>query len=640
MQNKYEVIGIVGEGAYGVVYKCKNKETKEYVAIKRFKETKDDIVKKTMRRELAMLKLLKHENVVDFLDCFKNKGNLYLVFEYVERTLLELLEEKPGGLHPSLIKKLMFQLCKAIKYLHDQNIIHRDIKPENLLINNQMQLKLCDFGFARKITMKANENLTDYVATRWYRSPELLITNGYYGTEVDYWAIGCIMGELADGNPLFPGENETDQLHCIQKVLGNLPQEQVNVFYKNPLYIGKRLLDVDKPETLKKRYMGKLPKIAIDFMEGLLELDPKKRLNGNNVFSHPYFQGMENNNNTNNSNVTSVKNSVIMTPYKHKIALSVEDKGSEKQMQQQHVHFNTNSNREYKDKVNNNSTTMNNNNTFTKFNNSSNKNNQTTYNTTNINIINYNYNNSESNNTHNQHKNIFKKILFNTNPNNKTPSHNNNNNNNIHNISNSIILTTPKVGMMTLGNNFPINSNNKNNILKYITTPSNNQHSQKHEMSSSLTSFVHFNKSKYNSPPIISISPTHTNYNGKNKTFFVDNKGNYGSNPYPKPLRTSENNNNVIYEDAEFLNDNKYKNKYIFHGSNKKYFGYNNNNTKYSNGHNNGIMSYYNGGINTKGYFGGGNNKFQLPSLGTMYKGNYNHLYNNHHLLKYILDHS
>ena len=147
MQNKYEVIGVVGEGAYGIVYKCKDRDTKEFVAIKKFKETEDEIVKKTMRRELKMLQLLKHENVVEFKNAFKKKGNLFLVFEYVEKNLLELLQESPSGLEPSLIKKLIYQLCKAIKYLHDQNVIHRDIKPENLLINNDMILKLCDFGF-------------------------------------------------------------------------------------------------------------------------------------------------------------------------------------------------------------------------------------------------------------------------------------------------------------------------------------------------------------------------------------------------------------------------------------------------------------------------------------------------------------
>ena len=276
MQNKYEVLGVVGEGAYGIVYKCKNKETGKYVAIKRFKEVDDDLVKKTMKRELKMLQKLHHPNVVDFQEAYKRKGNLYLVFEFVDKNLLELLQEHPQGLDPNLIRHLIYQLCKAIKYMHDQNIIHRDVKPENLLITENMELKLCDFGFARLISGSCTEKLTDYVATRWYRAPELLLTQGEYGKEVDYWAIGCIMGELVDGNPMFPGENEIDQIYCIQKVLGNLTEEETEMFYNNPLFNGKNLLNVTKPETLQRRYMGKLSKVDISFMKGLLELDPKK----------------------------------------------------------------------------------------------------------------------------------------------------------------------------------------------------------------------------------------------------------------------------------------------------------------------------------------------------------------------------
>ena len=293
MQKKYDVLGVVGEGAYGIVYKCRNKETGKYVAIKKFKEIEDKLVQKTMKRELKMLQLLKHDNVVDFQEAFIYKKNLFLVFEYVEKTLLEVLEKSPEGLNPKLIRSFVFQMCKAVHYLHLNNIIHRDVKPENLLIDENMKLKLCDFGFARKITLNNNNNninaMTDYVATRWYRSPELLLSKGIYGPEVDYWAIGCIMGELADGNPMFPGENEVDQLDCIIKVLGNLPQDLVNMFYDNPLYNGKELLKVNRPESLERRYMGKLGPSAIDFLKGLLQLDPNKRINDETVFKHKYF---------------------------------------------------------------------------------------------------------------------------------------------------------------------------------------------------------------------------------------------------------------------------------------------------------------------------------------------------------------
>jgi cyclin-dependent kinase-like len=646
MQNKYEVIEVVGEGAYGIVYKCRNKETKEYVAIKKFKETEDELVKKTMKRELRVLQLLQHDNIVEFKDAFKRKGNLFLVFEYVERNLLELLEAKPTGLEPTLIKSLIYQLCKAVKYLHDLNIIHRDVKPENLLVSNTNKLKLCDFGFARKVNINKKENLTDYVATRWYRSPELLITNGYYGPEVDYWAIGCIMGELADGNPLFPGENETDQLHCIQKVLGNLPQEQIDIFYRNPLYSGKKLLDVEKPETLERRYMGKLPKIAISFMKGLLELDPKRRLNGKTVFSHPYFQGMDPGFNNKNIN--------IITPNKGQITLSVEDKSTERSS----VIVNPNTSIQFNNSNSNRDNNHNNNKdkgnyppvqvSYTPSKNVD----QTTYNTTNINIINYNYNNNNNTNNNgvnavsqNQVKPMFKKIILtntsttgvnNSNNNNTNNKSNNNpppnihliNNNNNNTNSNSVMLgAIPKVGLMTLSNNFPKYLNNKNPMFKYMKTPIKGTPIKK-EISPSSTSFNFTNKPKYNSPQIISLIPTKAPYATEgNRTFYQDTKNIYSQNQ----LRNTNYNSNIIYEDAEFTTSQsiqKNNNKYMNTGMHKVHIGFSNPQKsikKKQMGHN-AIMSYYNGNINKKGYFGGKYN-FQLPSLGKVYRGQY-HLQN------------
>ena len=165
MQNKYEVIGIIWKGAYGIAYKCKNLETGKYVGIKKFKEIWGDLIKKTMKRELKMLPKLHHPNIVEFQDSFKRKGNLFLVFEYVENNLLELIEENSQGLEPNLIKNIIYLLCKAIHYFHPQKIIHRDIKPENLLIKKNNETKLCDFGFAGLISGNF-EKITNYITTR------------------------------------------------------------------------------------------------------------------------------------------------------------------------------------------------------------------------------------------------------------------------------------------------------------------------------------------------------------------------------------------------------------------------------------------------------------------------------------------
>ena len=472
MQNKYEVIGIVGEGAYGIVYKCKNKETGKYVAIKKFKEIGDDLIKKTMKRELKMLQRLHHPNIVEFQDAFKRKGNLFLVFEFVDKNLLELIEENPKGLDPNIIKTIIYQLCKAIKYLHGQKIIHRDIKPENLLIAKNNETKLCDFGFARLISGNS-EKLTDYVATRWYRAPELLISQGEYGPEVDYWAIGCIMGELVDGNPLFPGENELDQIHCIQKVLGNLTEKQQETFYSNPIYQGKNLLNITKPETLERKYFGKLNKQAINFLKGLLELEPKKRLNENNVFQHPYFAKLVSNDKTMNNEINEKKIiniNKINTKNDYNDKINVNNTGQSnnqilkiKIIQANHKLNNNNENNVKKGEQNDNNKkvkeVINNINNKSLVMNNINNNNCKQPNITNINIINYNTINE------NYIQNNCQNVILNNNNNKNINEKMKNNINSIiikkeeNNVNNNKIELNPKE------NNENQNNNNNINII-------------------------------------------------------------------------------------------------------------------------------------------------------------------------------
>lgn len=191
------------------------------------------MVKKTASREVKLLRLLKQENIVNLIEAFRRKGinrslstlilagKLYLVFEYVEQNLLEVINRQPSGLDPKLVCLYTFQLLKAVTYCHSYNIIHRDIKPENLLISGEQTLKLCDFGFARILPQPHQQRdsqgaLTEYVATRWYRSPELLLGTLQYGKPADLWAVGCIIAEISTGQPVFPGESEIDQVQ--QKV--------------------------------------------------------------------------------------------------------------------------------------------------------------------------------------------------------------------------------------------------------------------------------------------------------------------------------------------------------------------------------------------------------------------------------------
>ncbi|KAK2519957.1 Cdkl2 [Columba guinea] len=257
---KYQVLGLVGEGSYGVVTKCRNKETGQIVAVKKFLESEEDAaVRKIAVREVKLLK----------------KKRWYLVFEFVDHTVLDDLEAFPNGLDYSRVRKYLFQIIRGIAFCHSHNIIHRDIKPENILVSQAGVVKLCDFGFARTLAA-SGEAYTDYVATRWYRAPELLVGDVKYGKAVDVWAIGSLITEMLTGEPLFPGDSDIDQLYHITKCLGNLIPRHQELFYKNPLFAGMRLPEVKEAESLDKRY-PKLPAAVLDLAKNCLQIDPDKR---------------------------------------------------------------------------------------------------------------------------------------------------------------------------------------------------------------------------------------------------------------------------------------------------------------------------------------------------------------------------
>ncbi|XP_033734922.1 cyclin-dependent kinase-like 1 isoform X26 [Pecten maximus] len=290
---KYEKLTKIGEGSYGVVFKCRNKESGMTVAIKRFVESEEDpLIKKIAMREIRMLKQLKHPNLVNLIEVFRRKKRLHLVFEYVDHTVLHELERSPRGVNEDLVKKIVSQTLEAVNFCHIRNCIHRDVKPENILLSIENKVKLCDFGFARVLTGPSDE-YTDYVATRWYRAPELLVGDPKYGPPVDVWAIGCVFAELLSGQALWPGKSDLDQIFQIKKTLGDLIASQKSAFSSNIFFQGLEIPNVEPehyvPLELK---FHKVSPNALDFMKNCLRMDPADRMTCEELLKHPYMGGM------------------------------------------------------------------------------------------------------------------------------------------------------------------------------------------------------------------------------------------------------------------------------------------------------------------------------------------------------------
>ncbi|XP_030627665.1 cyclin-dependent kinase-like 1 isoform X3 [Chanos chanos] len=285
---KYEKIGKIGEGSYGVVFKCRNKDTGQIVAIKKFVESEDDpIIKKIALREIRMLKQLKHSNLVNLIEVFRRKRKLHLVFEYCDHTVLNELDRYPRGVPEHLVKSIIWQTLQAVNFCHKQNCIHRDVKPENILITKHQVIKLCDFGFARILTGPC-DYYTDYVATRWYRAPELLVGDTQYGPPVDVWAVGCVFAELLSGAPLWPGKSDVDQLYLIRKTLGDLIPRHQQVFSNNQFFSGVCVPEPQEMEPLEQKHPN-ISYQALSLMKGCLRMDPAERLSCEQLLEHSYF---------------------------------------------------------------------------------------------------------------------------------------------------------------------------------------------------------------------------------------------------------------------------------------------------------------------------------------------------------------
>jgi cyclin-dependent kinase-like len=286
--DKYERLGVLGEGSYGVVTKCRHKETGQIVAVKKFIESEDDkVVKKIAHREIRMLKQLRHENLISLLDVFHRKKRLFLVFEFMDRTVLDDMERKPEGLNPGYVREIVWQVLKGVEFIHDHQIIHRDVKPENILVSKHGIVKLCDFGFARAIA-QPGEKYTDYVATRWYRAPELLVGDPNYGKAVDIWAIGCLFPEMLTGEPLFPGNSDIDQIYLVRKCFGNLPLRFREILRRNENFIGVRHPEPRELEPIERRFPH-LAQYVKEMIKLCLKLEPNDRKGCSELLKCPYF---------------------------------------------------------------------------------------------------------------------------------------------------------------------------------------------------------------------------------------------------------------------------------------------------------------------------------------------------------------
>ncbi|XP_042307023.1 cyclin-dependent kinase-like 3 isoform X2 [Sceloporus undulatus] len=283
----YEILGKVGEGSYGTVMKCKHKETGHIVAIKIFYEKPEKSVNKIAMREIKFLKQFRHENLVNLIEVFRQKKKIHLVFEFIDHTILDELQHYTHGLDNRRLKRYLYQILRAIDYLHSNNVIHRDIKPENILVSQTGITKLCDFGFARTLAAPGDV-YTDYVATRWYRAPELVLKDTTYGKPVDIWALGCMIIEMATGNPYLPSSSDLDLLHKIVTKVGNLTPHLQSIFIRSPVFSGMVLPEVQHPKSARKKY-PKLSALLADMVHACLQMDPADRISSADLLQHEYF---------------------------------------------------------------------------------------------------------------------------------------------------------------------------------------------------------------------------------------------------------------------------------------------------------------------------------------------------------------
>ncbi|XP_024525746.1 extracellular signal-regulated kinase 2 isoform X1 [Selaginella moellendorffii] len=314
---KYHVCQKLGKGAYGIVWKAFDRKTNDVVALKKifdaFQNSTD--AQRTFREVMFLQEINDHENVIKLTNVLKaeNDRDLYLVFEYMETDLHAVI--RANILEDVHKQYIMYQLFKSLKYLHSAGLLHRDIKPSNLLLDSDCRCKLADFGLARSVAqlkddMGQAQVLTDYVATRWYRAPEILLGSTNYTFGVDMWSSGCILGELLNGKPVFPGASTMNQIEKVLDLIGKPASEDIaafespfaaamieNMAITGPRWERIRVLRLIECFTLSRSFRKAFPSAtpeAADLLRKLLHFNPQKRLTAEQALQHPYVAQFHN----------------------------------------------------------------------------------------------------------------------------------------------------------------------------------------------------------------------------------------------------------------------------------------------------------------------------------------------------------